>query len=274
LRTHVVIPDTQAKPGVPTDHLRWTGQYIVDKFAGQDIVVVHLGDHWDMFSLSSYDKGKKAHEGARVDLDIEAGNDAFAILNEPLERRQAWEADQCRQKKDKIAFWQPRKVLLRGNHEYRIERAAENDAILDGLLSMSLLDSQDWEVHGFLDVVKIDGIAYSHYFYNPMTGRPYGGQNIETRLKTVGASFTMGHQQGLGYGMRYVMGRSQHGLVAGSCYLHDERYLGPQGNTHWRGIVVCHEVQDGSYDPMFVSLDYLCRRYEGVTLDRFRGVAA
>jgi hypothetical protein len=25
---------------------------------------------------------------------------------------------------------------------------------------------------------------------------------------------------------------------------------------------VCHEVRGGTYDPMFVSLDYLCHRYE------------
>ena len=97
---------------------------------------------------------------------------------------------------------------------------------------------------------------------------PYGG-NVETRLKTVGHSFTMGHQQTLMYGLRFVAGQSQHGLVAGACYLHDEDYKGPQGNAHWRGIVIKHEVRDGSYDPMFVSLDYLCRRYEGATLEKF-----
>ena len=47
--THVVIPDTQAKAGVPTEHLRWIGQYIVDQYAGRDhIKIVHLGDHWDL----------------------------------------------------------------------------------------------------------------------------------------------------------------------------------------------------------------------------------
>jgi hypothetical protein len=104
-------------------------------------------------------------------------------------------------------------------------------------------------------------VGYAHYWYQPMSGRPFTGM-IETRLKTIGHSFTQGHQQTLMYGFRYVSETSQHGLVAGSCYLHDEDYKGPQGNSHWRGIIVCHEVQDGSYDPMFISLDYLCRRYE------------
>ncbi len=106
-----------------------------------------------------------------------------------------------------------------------------------------------------------------------MSGRPFSGM-IETRLKTIGHSFTQGHQQTLMYGVRYVGEQSQHGLVAGSCYLHDEDYKGPQGNAHWRGIIICHEVQDGSYDPMFISLDYLCRRYaDCLLIDYLKDVA-
>jgi hypothetical protein len=30
---------------------------------------------------------------------------------------------------------------------------------------------------------------------------------------------------------------------------------------------VCHNVEDGGYDPMIVKLDYLCRRYEEHRLD-------
>jgi hypothetical protein len=43
--------------------------------------------------------------------------------------------------------------------------------------------------------------------------------------------------------------------------MHDEEYLGPEGNNYWRGIVVKHEVRNGMYDPMFVSLDYLLRKW-------------
>lgn len=257
---HVVIPDTQSKPGVPNDHLAWIGQYIADKFSGRDTTVIHLGDHWDMPSLSSYDKGKKAMEGRRYLADVVAGNRAFALLDDPIAAATA------------KTGWTPRKVLLRGNHENRILRATELDPQLDGLLSMDALDGRDWEVHDFLEVVDIDGVLYSHYFYNPMNGRPYGGANVETRLKTIGHSFTMGHQQTLQYGLRFINGVSQHGLVCGAAYQHEEDYLGPQGNAHWRGIVVCHNVRDGSYSPMFVPLDYLCRRYEGRPLAEHEGL--
>lgn len=255
---HLVIPDTQIGPDVPTIHLEWIGQYIVDTFAGDDLTIIHLGDHWDMPSLSSYDRGKAQMEGRRIVGDIIAGNRGFDLLNGPLAAH-----NEGRRKK-----WDPRKVFLHGNHENRITRAVQETAQLDGLLSLDLLNAAEWgwEVHPFLEVVDIHGVSYSHYFYNQLSGRPYGGMNVETRLKTIGHSFTMGHQQVLLYGVRALISGMQHGLVAGSCYLHDEEYRGPQGNAEWRGIVVCNQVENGSYDPAFVSLDYLCRRYEGVRL--------
>lgn len=261
LPIHVVIPDTQAKPGVPTDHLAWISQYIVDQFMDKpNVTLVHLGDHFDMPSLSSYDRGRRAMEGRRVDADIEAGNDAFRILDGALYHANV--------KRRKSARWQPRKVFLMGNHEDRVSRAVDDNAQLDGVLSLDMLDTLDWERHGFLEPVFIDGVGYSHYWANPMTGRPYGGMAL-TRLKTIGHSYSMGHQQTLDHAMRFVAGRSQHALIAGACYLHEEDYKGPQGNAHWRGIVVCHEVQAGGYDLMTVSLRYLCRRYEGVDLEDF-----
>lgn len=263
--THLIIPDTQIAPGVPTQHLEWIGQYIVDRFAERatTLTVVHLGDHWDMPSLSWYDRGKRSMEGRRYIADIDAGNAGFDKLNAPLAAY-----NRARGRKSKFT---PRRILLLGNHEYRIERAAESDAQLEGAVGLHHLNAEDhgWEVHEFLRPVIVDGVHYAHYFYNPMTGRPYSGSNIENRLRTIGHSFTMGHQQGLLMGVRYVGGRSQHALVAGSCYLHDEDYKGPQGNTHWRGVVVAHGVRDGSYDIMTVSLDFLARKYEGMSLEDF-----
>ena len=259
---HVVIPDTQSKPGVPTDHLRWIGQYIVDNFKDTDVKIIHLGDHADMPSLSMYDKGKRAMEGRRYVEDIDAANEAWRVLNQPFVDFNKNRA------KTKHGQWNPERHILLGNHEYRIVRATELDAQMDGILSLDHLDYErsGWKVSPFLSINWLDGVGYSHYFTNSM-GRPIGG-NIETRLRTIGHSFTQGHQQTLAYGLRFVAGKSQHGLVCGSAYLHEEDYLGPQ-MAYWRGIIVKHEVEAGSYDPMFVSLDFLCRRYEGADLAHF-----
>jgi hypothetical protein len=150
-----------------------------------------------------------------------------------------------------------------GNHEHRIIRAIENDAILDGTIGLEDLELArwGWEVIPFLKPIQIDGILYAHYFYNPNSGKPYAGTAL-SKLKNVGLSFTMGHQQGIDIAMRELPnGKTQHALVAGSCYLHDEEYRGPQANGHWNGIVFKHEVRDGMYDLMQVSLDFLRRKY-------------
>ena len=262
LPIHVVIPDTQVRPGVPTAHLGWIGRYIAQKFVGRpNVKVIHLGDHWDMPSLSSYDKkGGQRMEGRRYAADVQAGIDALDLLTKPIRQAVARSA--------KRGGAGVELHLLRGNHEHRITRAAEQDAVLAGTLTLDDLESPDWAVHDFLEVLDLDGVWYSHYFANPQTGRPYGGM-IETRIRAVGNSFTMGHQQDFKYGELPIIRGRRHGMVAGACYLHDEAYRGPQGNREWRGIVVCHGVHNGEYDLMKVDLDYLCRRYEGVSLREF-----
>ncbi len=258
---HIVIPDTQVRPGVDTRHLGWIGQFLVDQFSDKkDVKIIHLGDHFDMPSLSSYDKGTARMEGRRYKADIKAGNDAFDLLCDPI----------VQYNKGRKIKWNPKRHFLMGNHEDRITRACQADAQLEGTLSLDDLNvkKHGWKVHPFLQPLFLDGVGYAHYWYQPMSGRPYSGM-IETRLKQIGHSFTMGHQQTLMYGVRFVGGVSQHGLVCGSCYTHDEEYKGPQGNAHWRGIIVKHNVQGGSYDPMFVSLDYLSRRYSGKGLKSY-----
>jgi hypothetical protein len=263
--THIVIPDSQIKAGVPTAHLEWIGRYLVDTFAGHpNVKVIHLGDFADMPSLSSYDKGKRSMEGRRYRADIQTANDAFALLNEPLIRYNA------HRKQLKERQWWPDLHMLHGNHEDRITRAVESDAQLEDLLSLDDLRFRyyGWLVHPFLQPVVLDGIHYSHYFYNPMNGRPYGG-NALARLKTLGFSYVMGHQQTLDYAVRYVGNQQQRGLICGTGYLHDEQYLGYQGNDYFRGILVLHNVQDGGYELQEVSFESLCQRYEGRSLTEF-----
>ena len=263
MRTHIMIPDCQVTPDTPTDHLEWIGKYIVEQ---KPDVIVNIGDFADMESLSSYDKGRRQFEGRRYIKDIDCARKAMARLMKPLEEYNEKRA-QYKEKK-----YRPELHLTLGNHEYRIQRAIDGQAELDGVMGLMDLCYEDfgWTVHPFKEVAVIDGVHYSHYFYNPQNGRAFGGQSIDTRLKNIGFSFTMGHQQVSMTGQRYLNnGQRIRGLVCGACYLHDESYIGPQGNAYWRGIFVKHEVKNGEYDLMEVSLDYLCRRYEGVPVWEF-----
>jgi len=253
-RKHLLIPDTQVKEGVPLEHLEALGNYIVAK---RPDVIVHIGDHWDMPSLSAYDRGKKSSEGRRVHIDIEAGQRGMETLLAPL-----W-ALQARQRANKKKVYQPEMHFTIGNHEERILRHVESHAELEGSLSLDSLNIEGfgWTVHDFLQPVNIDGIDYCHYFYNPNSGRPYGG-TVVNKLKHIKSSFSMGHQQGLQIHTETANnGRKLWGCVAGSFYQHSENYKGPQGNDHWHGIVMKHNVSDGDYSPCIVNLDYLMKRY-------------
>lgn len=249
---HLVIPDTQVRPGDDLTFLRKIGQYIVDK---QPDVIIHLGDHADMPSLSSYDMGKKAFEGRRYVSDITAAKEGMDTLFEPIDDYNN------KARKNGKKQYKPKTVLTLGNHENRINRAVNDDAKLEGVLSIADLEYEKrWSVHNFLDVVIIDGVAYSHYFVTGVAGRP--ASSARAQLLKTHMSAIAGHQQGL----QIATGNKADGtlianVIAGSCYEHDEDYMGPQGNKHWRGILVLHEVQDGAFDLMPVSLNYLNKKY-------------
>jgi len=250
---HLVIPDVQVKPGQDFSFLRTIGNYIVDK---KPDVVIQIGDFADMPSLSSYDVGKKSFEGRRYKDDIAATKEALFELMQPILkynlRAKSW-------KKEK---YKPRLVLTLGNHEDRINRAVEGDSKLEGTLGLEQLPYAEfgWEVIPYLQPIVIDGIAYAHFFTSGVLGRPVVSARALVAKKHM--SCTMGHVQNwdIHRGVR-ADGRPVIGLFSGSCYEHNEDYLGPQGNSYDRGVWMKHEVEDGSYQPMFVSLKYLRRKY-------------
>jgi hypothetical protein len=251
----MVLPDVQAKPGVDFSYLRRIGLYMVEK---KPDIVVCIGDFADMPSLSSYDKGKKAFEGRRYRRDVEAAQFAMQAFLGPLNEYNATA---------KVPY-RPRMVLTLGNHEHRIAKACDDDPKLAGTLSVKDLAFEEygWEVYPFLKVVVIEGVAFSHYFTTGLMGRPAG--TAQAQLRKAGMSCFAGHQQGkqITYGYR-ADGSTITSIISGSCYEHSEDYLGPQGNQHWRGFWMLHEVKNGGFDEMPVSLSYVNGRFPEVKVD-------
>jgi len=240
-----VIPDTQAKPGVDCRYLGAIGRYIAEK---RPEVIVHLGDHADMPSLSSYDRGKRAFEGRRYTKDIAAAQKAMDTLMTPIAHAKGYK---------------PRKVLLLGNHEHRINRAANDTPELEGLISTADLkySSYGWEVYPFLEVVVIRDIAFSHYFTTGVMGRP--ATTAAALLNKKHMSCVAGHQQGFQMATaNRADGKMLTAIIAGSCYEHKEEYLGPQGNAHYRGMLFLNDVRrGGEFDAMPLTLSYLKKRF-------------
>jgi hypothetical protein len=256
---HLVIPDCQVKPNQSVKYLENIGRYIVEKLPE---VIVCIGDFADMPSLSSYDTGKKSFEGRTYKADVRAVHKGMEALLGPLHKFQE------KQRKLKKKVYKPRMILTLGNHEDRITRAVEYDRKLEDLISIEDLNYEQygWEVYDFLDVVVVDGIAYSHYFASGVMGRPV--TSAQALLNKKHMSCFAGHQQGrqIAYA-RKADGSEITAIIAGSCYEHNEDYLNIQGNQHWRGFYVLHEVNNGSFDEMAVSLNYVNKNY---SLDKRR----
>lgn len=239
---HIVIPDCQVKDDVDISYLEHIGRFINEKKPNK---LICIGDFADMPSLSSYDKGKRSFEGRRYRKDIDASKRGMDLLVGQFKN-----------------FTPEEMHLTLGNHENRINRAIENDAILDGTIGIEDLKYEDygWQVHDFLDPVKLDGIMYAHYFTSGVLGRPVSSARVLCNKKH--QSCVMGHVQNWDQ-CREVRadGTPFIGLFAGSCYLHNEDYLGPQGNNYWRGIWELVEINDGDFQPVPISLNYLRKRY-------------
>ena len=251
-KKHFIIPDCQTKEGVPLEHLTWAGKYCAEKHPD---VIINIGDFADMPSLSSYDVGKKDFEGRRYTKDITATKKAMDLFMAPIRR------EILRTSKTK-APWKPRFVLTLGNHEDRINRAVNNDSKLEGLISVKDLPYEDWEVIPYLKPISIDGIVYCHFFASGVMGRPVTSAKALTTKKH--CSCVMGHVQRKEVDIQYKAdGKRITSIFAGCYYQHDEEYLGPQGNECWRGVWVLHQVHDGEYDEMPVSIEYLKVKYKG-----------
>ena len=250
MRRHVMIPDTQVKPGVPVKHIKAAGNWIKEHCKAGDRIII-IGDWWDMPSLNSYDKpGSYGWEDYDLDADIEAGNEAMTMLFKAVGRL------------NKSLDWH----FTEGNHEYRMSRARA-DALSrrygQQVFSYNRLNLERCKHHMFLRIKELDGVNYCHYFSDPNahTDRPIGG-TIQNRLRKLMGSFVMGHQQEHRFDqLMTVSGRFIHGLVSGRFYTHDEDYRGPQKNREWSGINVLNDVRKGEYDIMPLSQRYLEREY-------------
>lgn len=242
-----LIGDTQLKEGVKNP-LKLIAKHICDIKPKQ---VVHLGDHWDLPSLSLYDKGKKSHRAKTYMKDVVAGN---------LAMEEFWQVIKKQWKNfDTECEW----TILQGNHEDRRRRALEfgPDELVD-LMEQLQFDYTHWtRVIPFLEVVTIRGIEFSHYFQNEGSARPIGTSRQLLTKRHV--SSIAGHKQGFEYS-EMLKGKDEtiQAIIMGSSYYHDESYK-THTNHHWRGTVILYNIDSkNGFDYSRYSLEILESIYE------------
>jgi hypothetical protein len=249
----IVIADTQVAPGVPVEHLLALSKYIWEH---KPKYIVHIGDHWDMESLSSY-ASPMEKEGKRLIDDILAGMQGLEMISSYWEERN---------RLAKRVPYKPELHFLMGNHEYRLDKFINNTPALEGIVDIrKIIQDFGWTISEFCVPKWINGIAFNHYMENPMSGRPVGG-SIENKLNKFPHSFVHGHQQQYQFGRRQnLQGKPHFGVCAGAFYMHDEGYRGAnnteqRGFTHLKGYINRYDYQD--YDVDFVSVERLLEMYK------------
>jgi hypothetical protein len=155
-----------------------------------------------------------------------------------------------------------------GNHEQRIEKALDLSPELTGTIGLEDLSLSEWydcvvpysgQTPGIID---IDGVHYAHYFISGVMGRPVGGEHPAFSLVDKRHhSSTSGHSHLADWHTTSPAGKSINGLFAGCFIDYHSDWAGEANKLWWRGVVIKRNVEDGHYDPQFVSLAALKKAY-------------
>lgn len=251
-KTAVVFTCSHADPKVENDRFDWLGRFLYDV---RPDYVVDLGDGADMRSLNTYDTTKPAFKSLQsYEKDIDWYNDAQERIRWPF-------------KKAKVK--RPTFFGFEGNHEYRIKKAVEHDPQLEGGrhgISFKHLNTNKWfdEYWEYSNsaptIANIDGVDYAHFissgnYGTAMSGEHHAFNMLKKRLNSV----TVGHSH-----KRNIYFRDDAkaiGLVAG-CYKGAPESWAGQSNDEWAyGVWIKRNIQDGYYDPQWVSMDVLEKEY-------------
>lgn len=246
----LVIPDAHARPEQENSRFDALGNFIVEKKPDH---VICIGDWADMGSLCLHDKGQKVAEGRRYQDDVVASLDAMQRTMRPMRKAfKNWNRDA------------PTLDITLGNHEFRINRAADLQPELFGKLSISDLrfEESGWTVHPFLKPLVREGICFQHYFTSGVLGKPIGGVNhARTLVLKNYQSSVCGHSHARDYWEDVrADGQRVFGLVVG-CYDEGIHHYTTEQRRWWSGLVMLHEAHDGCAEPAFYSMDYVKEKF-------------
>lgn len=254
-KTAVVFSCAHSDPGVSNERFTWLSKFLYDI---KPDYVVDLGDGADMRSLNSFDSRKpEAVVSQNYEADINHYNDAMERIRHEF----------VKNKRKRPAYYG-----FEGNHENRIKTAISYDPRLEGDrfgISFKHLNTRKWfdEYHqyenGAPKIHNYDGVDYAHFVTAGNFGRPLAGIHhayglVQNRYQ----SCTVGHthkrdvyfKDGTGAGTAI-------GLVAGCYKGANESWAGQSNAQWWKGVVIKRNIENGVYDPQFVSLEAIKKEY-------------
>lgn len=250
-KTAVVLTCAHSDPSIPNDRFDWLGEFLYDI---RPDYVIDLGDGADLKSLNSFDtRYPQAIVAQNYESDINHYNDAM---------------DRMRRKFRTMKKRRPAFFGFEGNHENRIKKAIANDPRLEGAtygISFSHLQTDVWfdEYHQYNNsapaIFDYDGVSYAHYIASGNYGTAMSGLHHAYGLvQKRHCSTTVGHS----HKRSLFFKDDAHpnptiGLVAGCFKGGEEGWAGQSNMEWWKGVIVKRNVQNGYYEPEFVSLGRL-----------------
>ena len=254
-KTAIVFTCAHTDPSVPNDRFDWLGSLIEDV---RPDYVVDLGDTIDLKSLNSYDtRYPQAIVSQNYERDIEHHQEAMDRI---------WGRYKISKKK------RPYRIGFEGNHENRLKKALAHDPRIEGGkygISFSHLATDYWydEYHEYSNsapsIFDYDGVSYSHYFSSGNYGTATSGtHHAYTILQNRNHSSTCGHSHKRSvYFKDGAHPTGLIGLVAGCFKGGQESWAGQANNDWWKGVVVKRNIENGMYDPEFISMERLRAEY-------------
>lgn len=250
-KTAIVWTCSHSSPDVTNERFDWLGSLIEDI---KPDYTVDLGDGADMSSLNSYDtRYPKAVVAQSYEADIDNYNEA---------QDRIWGRFNISKKK------RPYRIGLCGNHEERINKAVALDPRIEGGkygISFKHLQTDHWfdeyypYKNGGPDIAVYDGVSYAHYFSagnfgSAMSGMHHAYSLIQQRHSSSICGHS--HKRSL-YFKDDAYPNPSIGLVVGCFKGKDEGWAGQANNSWWRGVVVMRDIDNGKFDPEFISMDRL-----------------
>lgn len=244
MKTHLVISDYHDVPEHNSGRDVLLGKLIADL---RPDVLVQLGDFSDMASLSSHEKGYKATTYKKdVDSALRSQDILFHYARKTKKGRPT-------------TYW------FDGNHEDRITRTITVAPELAGALDLKHLRMpRAWDEYvpyrgNFPGTKSIDGIEYCHFAVAGVSGRPIGGERhaaslVSKRLTTtvVGHSHTLDfHVKVRGDGSKVI------GLSCPCAMDYKASWAGQSGDVWSQGVVILHDVDNGTFDLEYLSMKRL-----------------
>lgn len=165
---------------------------------------------------------------------------------------------------------QANKPVFTGNCN-RIKKALSLDPRLEGEkygISFRHLQTDYWydEYYNYENggpaIREIDGVLYAHYFSSGNMGTAMSGDHhAYNLLRKFHQSATCGHSHKRNIYFKDDSYKRSIGLVAGNFKGGAETWAGQSQNGWWSGVVVKRAIDNGSYEPEWVSIERLKKVY-------------